>query len=273
MTIRAAYFLVLFLATAAFYNSGALARQDPGEKYTSPLRNFSITVPSYPLGTKVEESNDKIHGWVGFKGGAGDAARIGYQRLDPPPSVGNPDSLIALSRAALAGLDSLSRAMLRNIVAGLDSLSRDSLLTHIVQQLPRTNIDIAHQRPPAPDSIIIELAALLYGFIANVQQQLMAHYDARLISREPVVLDSTLMVFTVAVSPEGSENVDMATGKHLDVGFGHLVFIKGGFLYNLFVQPNGFAAAMAPKDPNAPNGVVQTARRLVQTLYRSIAFQ
>ena len=273
MTIRAAYFVVLLLATSAFYNSRVLASQDPGEKYTSPLSNFSITVPDYPLGTKVEESNDKIHGWVGFKGGAGDAARIGYQRLDPPPSVGNPDSLIALSRAALAGLDSLSRATLRNIVAGLDSVSRDSVLTHLVRQLSSTNIDIAHLRPPAPDSIMIALAALLYEKIANVQEQLMARYQARLISRAPIVLDSTLMVFTVAVTPEGSENVDMATGKHLDAGFGHLVFIKGGFLYNLFVQPNGFAAAMAPKDPNAPNGLVQTAKRLVQNLYRSIAFR
>jgi len=248
-----------------------LARQDPGEKYTSPLHNFSIRVPDYALGTKVEESNDKIHGWVGFKKGAGDAARIGYQRLDPTHFGGSPDSLIALSRAALAGLDSLSRSALRKIVASLDSLSRDSVLTRIVQQLPRTTTDIA--RPSAPDSIVTGLAALLYGNIANAQQQLMAHYDARLISREPVVLDSTLMVFSVAVSPEASDNVDMATGKHLDVIFGHLVFIKGDFLYNLFVQPNGFAAATSPKDPKAPDGLGQTARRLVQTLYRSIAFQ
>src|SRR5437867_4020597 len=110
MTIRSACFLLLFLATAAFDDSVVFARQDPGEKYTSPLRNFSITVPDYPMGTKVEESNDKIHGFVSFKGGAGDAARIGYQRVDPPASVGNADSLIAMSRAALAGFDSLSGA-------------------------------------------------------------------------------------------------------------------------------------------------------------------
>jgi len=273
MTVQAKYFLVVSLAAAALYHPRALARQDPGEKYTSPLHNFSITVPDYPLGTKVEKSNDDIHGWISFTGGAGDVARIGYQRIDGQPSLGNADSLMAMSHAAFAGLDSLTRATLRNIIAGLDSLSRDSLLTNIVQQLPHTNRDIAHQHPPVPDSIIVELAGLLYGYIGNAQQQLMARYNARIMSREPVVLDSTLMIFTVAVSPEGSENVDMATGKHMDVVFGHLVFIKGGFLYNLLAQPNGFATATASKDPNAPDGLAQTVRRLVQNLYKSIAFQ
>src|SRR5436309_12604588 len=131
MTMRAAYLIVFVLATPGSYDSIVLARQDPGEKYTSPFHNFSIIVPNYPLGTKVEESNDKIHGWVGFKGGAGDAARIGYQRLDPQPSLGSADSLIALFARALAGLDFLFRARLRIIVAVLDSVSRDSLLTHI----------------------------------------------------------------------------------------------------------------------------------------------
>jgi hypothetical protein len=273
VTVRPRYFLSLYLAIGVLSTSGAVAYQDPGETYTSPLHNFSITVPNYALGTKVDDSHDDIHGWVGFKGGSGDAARIGYQRLDPPPNIGNADSLFAMSRMVLAGIDSISREMLHNIIAGLDSSSRDLLLTYIVQQLPRTTIDIAHQKPPLPDSIMIGLSALLYNYLANTQQQLMARYNANIISREPIVLDSTLMVLTVAVSPEGSENVNMATGKNLDAWFAHLVFVRNGFLYNLFQQPNGFAAATGSKDPNAPDGLGQTSKRLVRTLYRSIEFK
>ena len=197
-------------------------------------------------------------------------ARIGYQRLDPPPS---PADLDSLARAGLAGLDSLSHAMLREKIAGLDSLSREGLLKSMFQQILGMNVAAARQHPLVPDSILMGVAAPAFLQIVGAQQQLLARYNALFLSREPLVLDSTLMVFTVAVSPEGSDNTDMATGKHLDVVFGHLVFIRGGFLYNLVAQPNGFEAGLTAKNSNPQGELAQIDRRLIHALYRSIVFQ
>jgi len=102
----------------------------------------------------------------------------------------------------------------------------------------------------------------------NTQEQLLSRYQATVTSWEPFILDSTLMGFAVAVTPEGSDNVNMATGKHLDAVFGHLVFVREGYLYNLVVAPGGFAGA-ASGDPDER---VATNRRLEEELYRSITF-
>jgi hypothetical protein len=265
MTMRTVHLLALFLATTVF-SAVALAGPKPGDIYSSPLKNFRVTVPDYPLGTKVKKSNDKFHGFVSFTGGAGDVSRIGYQRLDPLPPLTDPDSVAALSRAALVGLDSLSRAALLKSVAGLDSVSRESLLRTIFRQLPDLNLGVPGQPSQVPDSVIMGIAAPAVQQVFNMQQQLLARYNARVMSWEPLVLDSTLMVLVVAVAPEGSTNVNLATGKNLDAVFGHLVFIKGEFIYNLLAQPNAFATS-----PQAE--LAQDARRLVKKLYATIVFQ
>jgi hypothetical protein len=252
-------FFVIVLATPA------RGGPKPGDTYTSPLGNFSVTVPDYPLGTKVKNSNDKTHGFVVFMGGSEQVGRIGYQRLEPPPPAADAAGVVEVSQTCLANLDSLIRKQLHGIIAGLDSVSRGALLSQLAQQLPGMSM---HLREPAwtPDSMLATLAAPALLLIANVQKEMLASTNKQIVSREAVVLDSTLMIFTTAVSPGASSAVDMATGKALDVAFGHLVFCRNGYMYDLVVAPGGFAAMR----PAAELGEVN--RRLAEELYRSITF-
>src|SRR2546427_9594761 len=45
------------------------AGQKPGELYVSPLKNFSIAVPKFAFGTRVQKSNNRDGGLVVFIGG------------------------------------------------------------------------------------------------------------------------------------------------------------------------------------------------------------
>ncbi len=250
------------LFVALILMSGAVFGQKSGKTYNSPLHNFSITVPDFPFGTKVYKSNDNIRGWVAFSGGAGDMARIGYQRLDIPiPNINQ-----------AVNLDSVSYKMLKEMIAGLDTMTRDGLLKNLFQQFYGMSSDSMVPHSQIPDSVLLDVATPAYFTIENYQQQVMARFNGRILSREPLVLDSTLMVFTVAVSQEASDNIDMATGKHMDVVFGHMAFIRGGFFYNLKVEPNSFATQLA-KTSNPSETLAQINRRLIKQLYRSIAFR
>ena len=253
-------FCVVVLATPA------CGGPKPGETYTSPLKNFSVTVPDYPMGTKVEKSNEKAYGFVAFNGGSGQVGRIGYQRLEQQPPLPDAAAVGDLSRPCVASMDSSIRVQLCGRVAGLDSLSRGALLVNLAQQLPGMSMHL--QEPAwAPDSMLVTLAAVALAQIADAQTQLLGRYKATILSREPVILDSTVMIFTTAVSPGGSSAIDMATGKPLDVVLGHLVFWRNGYLYNLVVAPGGFAAMRPPAE------LGRTNRRLVEKLYESITFQ
>lgn len=270
MTKRSAHLPALFLAATVF-SAVALAGPKPGDIYSSPLKNFRVTVPDYPFGTKVKKSNSKIQGFVTFTSGAGDMDRIGYQRFTPQPA--NPDTVIALCRAGLAGMDSVSRAALLQNLAGLDSSSREGLHRNIFQQLPGMNAAAVDAHAPAADSMLAAFTAGAVGGILFIRQQLLGPRNARVVSWEPLVLDSTLMVLTVAVSPEGSDNVNLATGKNQDAVFGNLVFIKGGFIYNLIAQLNAFQTGQAAKSSNLQDELAPVARRLVKELYATIVFQ
>src|SRR3989449_11209111 len=57
------------------------AGQKPGELYVSPLKNFSIAVPKFAFGTRVQKSNNRDGGLVVFIGGVGDLGRGGFARL------------------------------------------------------------------------------------------------------------------------------------------------------------------------------------------------
>src|SRR5205809_2860022 len=57
------------------------AGQKPGELYVSPLKNFSIAVPKFAFGTRVQKSNNRDGGLVVFIGGFGDRGRLDYARL------------------------------------------------------------------------------------------------------------------------------------------------------------------------------------------------
>src|SRR5439155_26163050 len=57
------------------------AGQKPGELYVSPLKNFSIAVPKFAFGTRVQKSNNRDGGLVVFIGGFGDPERIDYAGL------------------------------------------------------------------------------------------------------------------------------------------------------------------------------------------------
>src|SRR5205809_6778570 len=57
------------------------AGQKPGELYVSPLKNFSIAVPKFAFGTRVQKSNNRDGGLVVFIGGFGDRGRVDYARL------------------------------------------------------------------------------------------------------------------------------------------------------------------------------------------------
>ena len=61
--------------------STPLYAQKPGKPFKSPLKNFTVMVPEFPFGTRVQKQNDKDEGTVSFLGGAGHALRIDYARL------------------------------------------------------------------------------------------------------------------------------------------------------------------------------------------------
>src|SRR2546425_7652753 len=48
-----------------------MAGQKPGELYVSPLKNFSVAVPKFAFGTRVQKSNNRDGGLVVFIGGVG----------------------------------------------------------------------------------------------------------------------------------------------------------------------------------------------------------
>src|SRR5207247_4853726 len=73
----------------------SLQGQKPGQPYVSPLKNFSITVPNYAFGTKVQKSNKGDGGFVVFIGGFGDLERIEYVRVDSA-AIAAPDSATRL---------------------------------------------------------------------------------------------------------------------------------------------------------------------------------
>jgi hypothetical protein len=57
--------------------------QKPGKPYESPLHNFTLLVPEFPFGTRVQKANDKEAGMISCLGDMGDVRRIDYQRLPP----------------------------------------------------------------------------------------------------------------------------------------------------------------------------------------------
>jgi len=90
------------------------AGQKPGELYVSPLKNFSIAVPKFAFGTRVQKSNNRDGGLVVFIGGFGDRERIDYARL---------------TGGALAGQDSAARlAAYGNALSGVAQANRAEVL-------------------------------------------------------------------------------------------------------------------------------------------------
>ena len=90
------------------------AGQKPGELYVSPLKNFSIAVPKFAFGTRVQKSNNRDGGLVVFIGGFGDLERIDYARL---------------TGGALAGQDSAARlAAYGNALSGVAQANRAEVL-------------------------------------------------------------------------------------------------------------------------------------------------
>lgn len=59
----------------------SVAGQRPGQLFTSPLKNFTVPVPNFVFGTRVQKSNNREGGLVVFMGGLGDLERIDYARL------------------------------------------------------------------------------------------------------------------------------------------------------------------------------------------------
>src|SRR2546427_9019619 len=60
-----------------------MAGQKPGELYVSPLKNFSVAVPKFAFGTRVQKSNNRDGGLVVFIGGVGGLGGVGFLRLAP----------------------------------------------------------------------------------------------------------------------------------------------------------------------------------------------
>src|SRR2546426_7516995 len=65
-----------------------MAGQKPGELYVSPLKNFSVAVPKFAFGTRVQKSNNRDGGLVVFIGGVGGPGGVDYARLAPRALAG-----------------------------------------------------------------------------------------------------------------------------------------------------------------------------------------
>jgi hypothetical protein len=93
--------LVLLVALGSL----PLAAQRPGQLFTSPLKDFEVTVPSYMFGTRVVKDRAKDGGFVAFQSDMGDLQRIDYSRLHPDrPAPSAPDSLHAFLGGPVAGI-------------------------------------------------------------------------------------------------------------------------------------------------------------------------
>src|SRR2546427_3003747 len=68
-----------------------MAGQKPGELYVSPFKNFSVAVPKFAFGTRVQKSNNRDGGLVVFIGGVGGPGRVCYLGL-PPRGPGGQES-------------------------------------------------------------------------------------------------------------------------------------------------------------------------------------
>src|SRR3989442_15779893 len=78
----------LWIGVAAQLAPSSSQGQKPGQPYVSPLKNFSITVPNYAFGTKVQKSNKGDGGFVVFIGGVwglGGDHLPGVGAPGPPP--------------------------------------------------------------------------------------------------------------------------------------------------------------------------------------------
>src|SRR5438445_341037 len=90
------------------------AGQKPGQLYVSPLKNFSVAVPNFAFGTRVQKSNNRDGGLVVFIGGFGGLERIDYARR---------------TGGALAGQDSAARlAAYGNALSGVAQANRAEVL-------------------------------------------------------------------------------------------------------------------------------------------------
>src|SRR2546426_12834440 len=65
-----------------------MAGQKPGELYVSPFKNFSVAVPKFAFGTRVQKSNNRDGGLVVFIGGVGGPGGGEYLRLTPRGRAG-----------------------------------------------------------------------------------------------------------------------------------------------------------------------------------------
>ena len=108
----AGFFLCLVVLPPPSY----LGAQRPGQRFDSPLKNFSVIVPDFA--TRVQKSNTKTDGTVSFLGLFGDLRRIDYAHLEPE------------ALEALATLDSTQKQRAyQQVLQVVLSTSRNELLT------------------------------------------------------------------------------------------------------------------------------------------------
>ncbi len=184
------------------------------------------------------------------------------------------DDVIAplMSNAPPAGIESL-RGQLQLAIVGLDPAARVALYKNAARQLS-ANADLPGPSDPSAvsDEMLLKFSVAACLQLMDAQQHLMAPFKARVMSREPLVRDATPMMFTLAVSPESSANVNLRTGKRFDVVFAHMVFVRDGFLYGLVVSPNGFVEGQAAMSASPETELAKVDRNLMDKLYGSMVF-
>jgi hypothetical protein len=274
MKLRTVREVTALLFVMAFAASDSLADPKPGSLYHSPLKNFDVTVPKFNGKTDVKEHHDEIHGWLACVGAYGDVSRIGYQRAAPEPqSAALPaDSLVRLGRRAVAALDSLPLATLVAAVTPLDPSARKALAEQIALRFPGLTLT-APGGSAWSDSEFVALVALNLGVLLEVQDELMARYQPRVVSREAILRDGVLMALAISITPSESGAMNMTTGKPIDAVYAHLVFIRNSFCYILAARPNDLAAGMAMSGGGSlEDKLGPMARKNVFDLYQQMTF-
>lgn len=114
---------------------GPLAGQRPGQPFNAPLKNFTVNVPNFAFGTRVQKSNNRDGGFVVFLGGFGDLERIDYARLRTGGLAGQDSSgRVQGFRAGLEGLVRANHAEL--IMSEPLSVSGEPMLYGLVRGSP-----------------------------------------------------------------------------------------------------------------------------------------
>jgi hypothetical protein len=149
--------------------AGVVHAQRPGQTFKSPLNDFTVEVPDFPLGTKVQKYHTKDDGLVAFSGGAGNFQRIDYFRIPADRPV--PTDSAGRHAYYQKLLDALLQEHPNRILAERDDAFDGVMMLHALVALPAGGLMYDAGRGTRVDSIRGMLVFARGGFAYVLQDE------------------------------------------------------------------------------------------------------